>query len=83
MDNRHHWQDVLVGSLLGMVVALVTYRGYYPPLSHSHAHLPYAPREVIENEHGDEGIDRANGYEPVHTGDLEGHSVVARPSSEE
>lgn len=80
MDNRHHWQDVLVGSFLGIIVAFVTYRGYYPPLSHAHAHLPYAPREVIEGELGnDGGVDR-NGYERVHT---EGESVVPRPSSED
>ena len=85
MDNRHHWQDVLVGSLLGIAVAFVTYRGYYPPLSHEHAHLPYAPREVIEGELGagaggeDGGLDR-NGYERVRT---EGESVVPRPSSED
>jgi diacylglycerol diphosphate phosphatase/phosphatidate phosphatase len=44
MDNRHHWQDVVVGSFLGILTAYFSYRFYYPSLSSAHAHLPYAPR---------------------------------------
>ncbi|WRT70585.1 uncharacterized protein IL334_007583 [Kwoniella shivajii] len=43
-DNRHHWQDVLVGSLLGLSIAWVSYRTYYPRMSHKQCHLPLAPR---------------------------------------
>ncbi|KAK1922989.1 phospholipid metabolism-related protein [Papiliotrema laurentii] len=43
-DNRHHWQDVLVGSLLGLFIAWVSYRTYYPKLSHRQCHLPLAPK---------------------------------------
>ncbi|WWC72489.1 uncharacterized protein I206_106451 [Kwoniella pini CBS 10737] len=43
-DNRHHWQDVLVGSILGLSIAWVSYRTYYPRLSHKQCHLPLAPR---------------------------------------
>ena len=35
-DNHHHWQDVLVGSLLGIAVGYIVYRRYYPSLSHRH-----------------------------------------------
>jgi diacylglycerol diphosphate phosphatase/phosphatidate phosphatase len=44
MDYRHHWQDVLAGSFLGILTAYFSYRLYYPSLSSEHAHLPYAPR---------------------------------------
>lgn len=47
MDNRHHWQDVTVGSLLGLGISYVAYRAYFPPLSHPSSHLPLAPREMV------------------------------------
>jgi len=49
-DNRHHWQDVLVGSTLGLVVAMIAYRTYYPPLSHPQCHLPLAPLAPAETD---------------------------------
>ncbi|TXT11174.1 hypothetical protein VHUM_01925 [Vanrija humicola] len=44
MDNRHHWQDVLVGSALGLAISHVAYRTYYPNLKHVASHLPLLPR---------------------------------------
>jgi len=44
MDYRHHWQDVVAGSWLGILTAYFSYRLYYPSLSSDLAHLPYAPR---------------------------------------
>nr|ODN89983.1 PAP2 domain-containing protein [Cryptococcus depauperatus CBS 7841] len=43
-DNRHHWQDIVIGSLLGVFISWVSYRTYYPQLSHRQCHLPLAPR---------------------------------------
>ncbi|PPQ81213.1 hypothetical protein CVT25_015737 [Psilocybe cyanescens] len=51
MDYRHHWQDVLVGSLVGTLFAFFTYRQYYPPLSSKLSHRPYSPRIKREEDH--------------------------------
>ncbi|KAG5647199.1 hypothetical protein DXG03_001158 [Asterophora parasitica] len=39
-----HWQDVLVGSLLGTIVSYFSYRQYYPSLTAQLSHRPYSPR---------------------------------------
>ncbi|KAF8275089.1 phosphatidic acid phosphatase type 2/haloperoxidase [Lactarius quietus] len=44
MDYRHHWEDVVAGSFLGILTAYFSYRLYYPYLSSELAHLPYGPR---------------------------------------
>ncbi|KAI4517199.1 phosphatidic acid phosphatase type 2/haloperoxidase [Schizophyllum commune] len=50
MDYRHHWQDVLTGSILGTVMTYFAYRQYYPPLHDPLAHRPYSPRIRREDE---------------------------------
>lgn len=44
MDYRHHWHDVTVGSILGLIVSYFAYRQYYPSLSDELSHRPYSPR---------------------------------------
>lgn len=44
MDNRHHWQDVTVGSLAGLLFSYFSYRQYFPALAAADAHIPYEPR---------------------------------------
>ncbi|KAI0341562.1 acid phosphatase/Vanadium-dependent haloperoxidase [Trametopsis cervina] len=48
MDSRHHWQDVLTGSALGLTLSYLAYRQHYPALHSSTCHLPYPPRERLE-----------------------------------
>lgn len=44
MDYRHHWQDVVTGSALGLLLAYFSYRQYYPHLASANAHQPYTTR---------------------------------------
>ncbi|KII88595.1 hypothetical protein PLICRDRAFT_124819 [Plicaturopsis crispa FD-325 SS-3] len=50
MDYRHHWHDVLVGSILGTVLAYFSYRQYYPSLASPMSHRPYSPRIGHDDE---------------------------------
>lgn len=43
-DNRHHWQDVTVGSLVGLLFSFFAYRQYFPPLGAQDCHAAYPPR---------------------------------------
>ncbi|KAJ3579394.1 hypothetical protein NPX13_g1173 [Xylaria arbuscula] len=82
-DYRHDVYDVCVGSLLGITVALWSYRRYWPRLSSHDCHEPY-PTPGMESEEGEgwqrvrdeeEGgpiLGRSAGYELVNLGRTRG-----------
>lgn len=54
-DYHHHWQDVTVGSLIGIIISFLCYRQYFPPLDSSISHRSYADIKVREfNNHSNE-----------------------------
>jgi len=72
MDYRHHWEDVVAGSWLGMLTAYFSYRLYYPSLFSEHPHLPYPPR-----------IHRLDALLPTHDHSEDDSSYYPRQSGSE
>lgn len=45
-DYHHHWQDVTVGSLIGIFIAYICYRQYFPALDSKMSHRSYADLNI-------------------------------------
>jgi diacylglycerol diphosphate phosphatase/phosphatidate phosphatase len=45
-DYRHDVWDVTCGSILGITVAYLSYRRYYPPLRSVRCHVPYDKSDI-------------------------------------
>ncbi|KAI8880613.1 acid phosphatase/Vanadium-dependent haloperoxidase [Backusella circina FSU 941] len=43
-DYRHHWQDVFIGGIIGVVFSYFAYRQYYPSLAAVKSQKPHSPR---------------------------------------
>ncbi|KAI8871418.1 acid phosphatase/Vanadium-dependent haloperoxidase [Ramicandelaber brevisporus] len=47
-DYRHHWQDVLVGALIGLASAYFSYRQFYPTLESKECHRPLPIKRLLD-----------------------------------
>jgi len=47
-DYHHHWQDVVVGSILGFSIMYFVYRQYFPPLTSPNCESPYADGDKVQ-----------------------------------
>jgi len=57
-DARHDVEDVVCGSLLGIAIAWLCYRRYYPGLRSRGCDVPYPPRgEMVKREMKKAGVD--------------------------
>uniref|UniRef100_A0A182PQV9 Phosphatidic acid phosphatase type 2/haloperoxidase domain-containing protein n=1 Tax=Anopheles epiroticus TaxID=199890 RepID=A0A182PQV9_9DIPT len=45
-DYHHHWQDVTVGSLIGIALSYLCYRQYFPAFSDRNCHVPYERHQL-------------------------------------
>lgn len=72
MDYRHHWNDVLGGSILGTVLAYFSYRQYYPHLASNFSHRPYSPR-VKREDTGALPTHNLHSFGGTHGGDRMGY----------
>lgn len=59
-DYRHHFVDVIIGSILGLGIAYWAYRRLFPPISHPKSFEPY----IIINE-DENSNDTANHYDRI------------------
>ncbi|XP_020252656.1 lipid phosphate phosphatase 2-like isoform X3 [Asparagus officinalis] len=48
-DYRHHWEDVFVGGILGLIVATFCYLQFFPPPYHIHGWGPHAYFHMLES----------------------------------
>ncbi|KAF8920371.1 phosphatidic acid phosphatase type 2/haloperoxidase [Mucidula mucida] len=77
MDYRHHWHDILVGSILGTVMGYFAYRQYYPSLASELSHRPYSPR-IKRDESQDLPLRASGQYLNSDTGDNDLDGTVRR-----
>ncbi|XP_036322562.1 phospholipid phosphatase 5 isoform X1 [Rhagoletis pomonella] len=68
-DYHHHWEDVFVGSLIGLSITYIVYRQYYPSVFSSSCHRPYFRICGRSSESSNQLNSQPKLYEPVSTKD--------------
>jgi len=77
MDYRHHWEDVVVGALIGMFYAITLYYFIYPPLRDENCDTPtnsYKESESKKEKVDDDDEEEENVKEQLITSD--GKAVI-------
>lgn len=62
-DYHHHWQDVVVGSILGLGIGVMSYRNYFPAVSAARQNIKYRTMTELPRESLDGGGDAEAGEE--------------------
>ncbi|XP_047331753.1 putative lipid phosphate phosphatase 3, chloroplastic [Impatiens glandulifera] len=71
-EYRHHWKDVFVGGLLGLIVATLCYLQFFPPPYANNGWGPYAYFRAINETGGGGGVAAAVGVSGSHLSDSDG-----------
>lgn len=67
-DNRHRGSDIIAGTLIGAIVAWITYRLFFPPLAAADCDTPYVLSSLVAYENSQ----ASNEYQPSnHSHDIE------------
>lgn len=77
LDHRHHWDDVLVGSLIGITAATLAYFFSFPALTSENCHQPRSKRfDQIRAAVEEEQLDSSNGNGQTSNAQLDPETFV-------
>ncbi|KQK02600.1 putative lipid phosphate phosphatase 3, chloroplastic [Brachypodium distachyon] len=68
-DYRHHWEDVVVGGLIGYIMAMLCYLHFFPPPHHHQGWGPYAYFDMLEE------LEAGNSNNAQHQQSAGGHHI--------
>ncbi|KAF2322546.1 hypothetical protein GH714_018767 [Hevea brasiliensis] len=82
-DYWHHWQDVFVGAILGLVVSAFCYMQFFPPPYSEEGWGPYAYFQALEESHSNTNAGQAANALNMQAMDVEVVSLQLRQNGNE